>query len=411
MAEKKCAVASPPSLSRQNHDSPKPAGISSRSGRSTSLVNDTTSPRDERARNLRERYSSCSYNSGPAHAPGTTEQLGIEDVENGRTGWGWTRSMSAACYRPLWPLISTRRSGARRFWWGACAGGFHHPGPRAGAVRRRRQGCESAAVSQPGRSSSATNGGTGSTSSSVANSTGVTVSSITELVPNLFATPLTTTAPPDASAPPTAQPVVIPFGPSSAPATARSFGQLLLVNQEQALQSAHLGQEDDLGDSEASGSAVADKKQAERFIKIIEKPKATAPTKAPEQRPEPAPAPKLVPIFSDERRESVLDIVDYGFLTTLFEAGSSQPESAPNEPVSWPGLWAMLGASALSTGALLLAIPVPNLSLWRRVETIISAILPGRSGRAARQLISLATGDLRHRIRHYGPATHQEHRP
>ena len=100
------------------------------------------------------------------------------------------------------------------------------------------------------------------------------------------------------------------------------------MSQEQVLQSAHLGQEDDLGDSEATGSAVDEKKQAERFIKIIEKPKATAPTKAPEQRPEPAPAPKLVPILPDESLESVLDILDYGLLTTLFEAGSSRPESA-----------------------------------------------------------------------------------
>jgi len=140
------------------------------------------------------------------------------------------------------------------------------------------------------------------------------------------------------------------------------------VSQEQVLQAAHLGPEDDLRDSESTGSAVAEKKLAERPIKIIEKSKATAATKAPEQRPAPAPAPKLVPILSDESTEPVLDILDYGLLTTLFESGSSRPESAPKEPDSSPGLFAMLGAAALSTGALLLAIPVPNLTLWRRVE-------------------------------------------
>ena len=159
-----------------------------------------------------------------------------------------------------------------------------------------------------------------------------TASSITELLPSLFATPLTTTAPPAASAPPTAQSAVIPFGPSSAPATARSFGQSLLVSQEQVLRSAHLGQEDDLGDSEATGSAVDEKKQAERFIKIIEKSKATAPTKAPEQRAGTGTAQKLVPILPDENLESALDVLDYGSLTALFEAGSSRPESRPRSP-------------------------------------------------------------------------------
>ena len=69
-----------------------------------------------------------------------------------------------------------------------------------------------------------------------------------------------------------------------------------------------------------------------------------------------------MPIVPDESLESVLDILDYGLLTTLFDARSSRPESAPDEPDSSPGLFAMLGAAALSTGALPLAIALPNLS-------------------------------------------------
>jgi hypothetical protein len=228
----------------------------------------------------------------------------------------------------------------------------------------------------PGASSSATIGGTASTSSSLASSfpTGPTFSEITEVSPSLFAAPLTTTAPPAASAPPTAQSAVNPFGPSSAPAPAPFAGQALLVSQKQVLWSAHLGQEDELGDSEATGSEVDEEEQAERFIKIIEKPKATAPTKAPEQTP--APAPKLGPILPDENLESVLDVLDYGLLTALFEAGPSRPDSAPKEPDSSPGLFAMLRAAALSTGALLLAIPVAKLSLWRRLERRQRSKLP-----------------------------------
>ncbi len=228
----------------------------------------------------------------------------------------------------------------------------------------------------PGASSSATIGATASTSSSLASSTGPTFSEITEVSPSLFAAPLTTTAPPAASAPPTAQSAVNPFGPSSAPAPAPFAGQALLVSQKQVLWSAHLGQEDDLGDSEATGSAVDEEKQAEPLFKIIEKPKATTPTEAPEQRPEPAPAPKLVPIMPDKGLESVLDILDHGLLATLFETGSSRPESAPKEPDSSPGFWAMLWAAALSAGALPLAITVPNRSRWRRVESRQRSKLP-----------------------------------
>jgi hypothetical protein len=218
----------------------------------------------------------------------------------------------------------------------------------------------------PGASSSATIGGTASTSSSLASSTVPTFSEITEVSPSLFAAPLTTTAPPAASAPPTAQSAVNPFGSSSAPARAPFAGQALLVSQKQVLSSAHLGQEDDLGDSQATGSAVDEKEKAEWFIKIIEKPKATAPTKAHEQTP--ASAPKLVSILPDENPESVFDVLDNGLLTALIDAGPSRPDSAPEEPDSPPGLFAMLRAAALSTGALLLAIPVAKLSRWRRFE-------------------------------------------
>ena len=214
----------------------------------------------------------------------------------------------------------------------------------------------------------ATNGGASSTNSSLASSTGPTALSITEIVPSLFAGQLTTTAPPAASAQPTAQSAVSTLGLSFAPAG--SFGRSQLVSAEQVLQSAHLGPEDDLADSEASGSAVDDKKQVEPFIKIIEKPKATAPTKVPERppEPEPEPAPELVPILPDENLEPAIDFLDYGLITAWFEAGSSRPERAPNGPDSAPGLFARLGAAALSTWALLLAIPASNLSLWRQAE-------------------------------------------
>jgi len=181
------------------------------------------------------------------------------------------------------------------------------------------------------------------------------------------------------------------------------------MSQGQVLRSAHLGAEDDFGDGEASGSAVDEKKQAERIIKIsavdekkqaerfmniIEKPIATAPTKAPEKGPEPAPAPKLVLYVPDDNLGSVRDVPEYGSLTALFEAESSRPENASKEPDSSPGLFAMLRAAALSTRALLLTIPVPNLSLWRR---------PERSQQSKRPDV--------YRIRHHGPTTHKEHRP
>ena len=230
----------------------------------------------------------------------------------------------------------------------------------------------------PGASSSATNGGAASTSSSLASSTGPTFSEITEVSPSLFAAPLTTTAPPAAGAPPTAQSAVNPFVQSSAPAPAPApfAGQALLVSQVQVLRSARLSQEDGFVEGGATGAPVDEKQQAEPCIKIIEKPKATAPTYAPEQRPEQAPAPKPVPILPEKGPERVLDNFDYALLSTLFETGASRPESAPEEPDSSPGFWAMLGASALSTGALPLAISVPNQSRGRRAERRQHSKLP-----------------------------------
>ncbi len=202
----------------------------------------------------------------------------------------------------------------------------------------------------PGASSSAPNGNVRSTGNVPASPAGLTIVSITDLSPNLFATPLTTTAPPAASPPSTAAPAIIPLGPGSAPATAGPFGQALLVSQGQILWPAHLGQEDDLGDNDATGSAVDGKKQEERFVKFTEKPSAAVPTKAPEQRPAPAsatsPAAKVVPILPEEGFEPVLDMLDHGLRTALFEAGSSRPESTPEEPGSWHGFWAMFGSVA-----------------------------------------------------------------
>ena len=163
---------------------------------------------------------------------------------------------------------------AHTFWWGARAGRIHRPGPQAGAERQRAKAATLPPSHNPGASSSATISGTGSTSSPLSSLAGATGSSITALLPSLFASPLTTTVPPAASAARSAQSAVVPFGPSTAPAPARSFGQSLLVSEQQVPQSGHLGQQDDLGDSKATGSAIDEKKQAGPFIKIIEKPKA-----------------------------------------------------------------------------------------------------------------------------------------
>ena len=68
----------------------------------------------------------------------------------------------------------------------------------------------------PGAGLSAPNSATRSTGNSLASSTAPTALSLSELSPNPFATPLTTTDPPVASAPPSAQSAVVPFGPTSA---------------------------------------------------------------------------------------------------------------------------------------------------------------------------------------------------
>jgi hypothetical protein len=212
-----------------------------------------------------------------------------------------------------------------------------------------------------------------STINSLAGSTVATVSSITQVSPNLFARALTTVAP-AAGAPPTAQSTVTPFGSSSAPGLARSFGQSLLVSQEQVPGRAQAGQEDDLGDSEATGSPIDGTKEAEPFVENIAKPNATAPTHAPEERLEPAPEPNPLPILPDMILERAVD-ADFSLLATVFEAGSSRSERAPKKSDSSPGFWAMLGSailaaahvtrhtgSSLSKPALLSKEPIRNIN-------------------------------------------------
>ncbi len=74
------------------------------------LAVQTASPRDERAHNLSERCISCSYDSGPAPAPGNSDQIGTEDVEGGPIAREWMPSMGAACCHRTWSIISTRPS-------------------------------------------------------------------------------------------------------------------------------------------------------------------------------------------------------------------------------------------------------------------------------------------------------------
>ena len=98
------------------------------------------------------------------------------------------------------------------------------------------------------------------------------VVSTTELTPSLFPTPLQSTT---AATVPSA---VNPFTPSSPPPTARSFGQSLLLSLDQVLRSPSAGRADDVDDSDTTGPAVNDKEQeleqpqAQRFMKIVEKP-------------------------------------------------------------------------------------------------------------------------------------------
>jgi hypothetical protein len=238
-----------------------------------------------------------------------------------------------------------------------------HPAPSGGVGK-----AASPVLShKPGASSSATNGGASSTINSLAGSTVATVSSITQVSPNLFARALTTTVPPAAGAPPTAQSTVTPFGSSSAPGLARSFGQSLLVSQEQVPGSAHAGQEVDLGDSEATGSPIAETEVSEPFVKNIEKPNAPAPTHAPEERLEPTPEPNPLPILPDKILERAVD-ADYSLLTTVFEAGSSRSESAPKKPDSSPGFWAILGSAVLSAAYVARHIRIVDIESHTTVE-------------------------------------------
>jgi hypothetical protein len=195
------------------------------------------------------------------------------------------------------------------------------------------------------------------------------VTSTTELTPTLFPTPLEAT-----TAAATAPGAVNPLSPSSPPPTDRSFGQSLLVSQDQVLRSPRPAQEDDVDDIDTTGSAVDDNElvqeqvQVQRFIKMVEKPLAVAPTSDPEQRPEPPSAPIPRPFLPAANLESVLDVPDYRLLTALVEAASSRPESAPTGPDSTRGFFAVLGAYALSTGALLWALRVAKASLVRWLE-------------------------------------------
>jgi hypothetical protein len=198
-----------------------------------------------------------------------------------------------------------------------------------------------------GAPSSATSGGASSTINLPAGSTAAIVSSITQVSPNLFARALTTTVPPAAGAPPTAQSTVTPFGSNAAPGLARSFGQSLQVSLEQVPGSPHAGQEVDLRDSEAAGLPIDETEEAEPFVKNNEKPNATAPTHAPEERLEPAPEPNPLPILLDKILKRAVD-ADYSLLTTVFGAGSSRSERAPKKPDSSPGFWAILGSAILS---------------------------------------------------------------
>jgi hypothetical protein len=136
-------------------------------------------------------------------------------------------------------------------------------------------------------------------------------------------------------------------------ATVRSFGQSLLDNQTQVSHSAHLGQEDDLGDAAVPGLEDDETNQTDQFINIIENLGAMASTRIPQQRP--GPPSTLVSILYLVNQKQELNVLDSGALTAFAGAGPSRPESAPNEPDSSPGVFALLRAAALSAGSFLLA--------------------------------------------------------
>ena len=235
--------------------------------------------------------------------------------------------MSAACYRPTWSLISTRasrcpqvRAGRPRSWLSPSPASSRHRRAAWGRLRARFCLTIRALVERDERWGRQHHQLAGRLDRG-----GRLVNH--EVSPSLFASALTTTVPPAAGAPPAAQSTVTPFGSSSAPGLARSFGQSLLVSQGQVPGSAHAGQEVDLLYGEATGSQIDETEEPEPFVKNIEKPNATAPAHAPEERLEPAPEPDPLPILPDNVLERAVD-VDFSLLTTVFEAGSSRSERA-----------------------------------------------------------------------------------
>jgi hypothetical protein len=205
--------------------------------------------------------------------------------------------------------------------------------------------------------------------------TGATVTSITPLLPSLYATPLTSTTSPSAGAARQVQPTVSPASLNSAPAPTGSFGQSLIVSDQQIALLVSLVPADDTGDSDANSSTLDEKKQAEPVKKTIEKPKA-APANAPEQQRNPAPAPKLVPILPDAALESMLEIVDYGLLTALLETALARTNGPASKIDSSTNLGSIVGAAALSSGALPLSIRVPVQCRWRRVQRTQESLVP-----------------------------------
>ena len=211
------------------------------------------------------------------------------------------------------------------------------------------------------------------------------VVSTTELTPSLFPTPLQSTT---AATVPSA---VNPFSPSSPPPTARSFGQSLLLSLDQVLRSPTAGRADDVDDSDTTGPAVDDKEQeleqpqAQRFMKIVEKPGAVTPKNDPGQRPEPPRAadPGAVPT----RRECRIRTRNPG-LPPADRMGRGRVISTRERAErldSSRGFFAVLGAYTLATGALLLALPVAKATLGAGSREKINRGWPARSIRYIRK--------------------------
>ena len=95
---------------------------------------------------LRERCISCSYNSGPAAAPGNSDQLATQHVKRGHIGPGWTALMDAACFHRKWSLLLSRSS--QGYECGRCDRSCDRQpsGTSAGAGRWCGPGCKRGAV-------------------------------------------------------------------------------------------------------------------------------------------------------------------------------------------------------------------------------------------------------------------------